>query len=80
MVFELVEPFGSEAGYYGHAITAAAVYNSKRTKDSDPIMEIQDQMPKFGKKKKQSVAQMLQIAQAFTIGMGGKDLRGDKDG
>ena len=78
--FEYVEPFGSKAMFLGHAMTSAAVMNSRRTKNSDPISKASDHMPKFEIKRNQSVEQMLQIAQAFTLGLGGKDKRGDKDG
>ena len=77
--FMVIEPFGSEASYIGHAITAATIVNMHKDK-RQPAAKVEDMMPKFGKKKPQSVAQMLQIAQAFTIGLGGQDLRGVDDG
>jgi|FLOH01.1.fsa_nt_gi hypothetical protein len=76
MVFSQVEPFGADAGYLGHAITASTIANANRQKGHKPY-EVEEFMPKFKKKKKQSVDQMIQMAQMFTTAAGGQI--GDKD-
>ena len=75
MAFSRLEPFGSEARFVGHAIVAATMANIYRKKGSKPY-DVEDFMPALRKKKKQqTVEEMLQIAQMYTIGLGGKDLR-----
>lgn len=74
MAFSQLEPFGSEAGYVGHAIIAATIANIYRGKGRKAY-SIRDFMPALGRKKRQTVEEMLQIAQMYTIGLGGKDLR-----
>jgi len=78
MAFSQLEPFGSEAGFLGHAVTASTVANVNRAKGQKEFTPT-DFMPEFGEKKAQSVEEMIQIAQTMTIGMGGKDLRKDKE-
>ncbi len=73
IAFSHLEPFGSEAGYVGHAITASTVANVNRA-EGQKAFEYTDFMPHF-EKKTQSVDEMLQFARMFTIGLGGKDLR-----
>lgn len=73
MAFAQLEPFGSEAGYLGHAITAATVANSNRGKNQKAA-KITEFMPKFGKEE-QGLDEMLSIAAMMTIGLGGQDLR-----
>ena len=73
MAFSRLEPFGSEVGFLGHAIVASTVANSRRNK-GQKAYSTDDFMPSF-KKKVQTVDQMIQIAEMFTIGLGGKDLR-----
>ena len=73
MAFSTLEPFGGEAEYLGHAITAATVANRGRQKN-EKAHKIDEFIPKF-KEKAQSVEQMVQIAQMYTIANGGKDLR-----
>ena len=69
MAFYNLEPFGSDAQFLGHAITAATVANVNRGKGKKAF-EPKDFMPKFGKKK-QSSGEMLQTAQMFAAaGMG----------
>ena len=77
MAFSQLEPFGTEAGYVGNAITSMTVANVNREK-GQKAYELMDFMPTRKKKKEQSVSEMIQIAQVMTIGMGGKDLR-DKE-
>ena len=77
MAFRSIEPFGGQAEYIGHAITAQTVANVNRKKGSKPH-KIDDFIPKF-EKQEQTVDQMLQIAQMMTIGMGGQDLRQDTE-
>ena len=78
MAFSQLEPFGSEAGYIGHAITAVTIANTHLGK-GQKAKDVEDFMPKFGPKKEQTVDEMLQFAQMLTIGLGGKDLRGEKE-
>lgn len=73
MTFARLEPFGSEAGYIGHAITAATVANVNRGKDKQAY-EIEEFMPQF-EKKEQGVDQMINMAAIITASLGGKDLR-----
>ena len=77
MAFASIEPFGAQADHLGHAITASAVANSVRTKA--PWAKVEDFMPKFDKQD-QTPDQMVQIAEMFTLGLGGKDLREENDG
>lgn len=74
MAFSQLEPFGSETNFIGHAITAATVANVHRGKGKKAY-DVNDFMPRMGPKKEQTVEEMLQIAQMYTIGLGGKDLR-----
>lgn len=74
MAFSQLEPFGSEASFVGHAVTAATIANIYRKKGSKPY-NVRDFMPALRKEKEQTVGEMLQIAQMYTIGLGGKDLR-----
>ena len=78
MAFSQLEPFGAEAGFLGHAITASTVANVNRGK-GQKAFEVSDFMPAFKDKKAQTVEEMLQIIQVVTVGMGGKDLRKDKE-
>ena len=48
--FYELEPFGSEANFLGHAITAATVANSNRSK-GQRTKKVQDFMPVFEKRK-----------------------------
>ena len=69
MAFYNLEPFGSDAEFLGHAITAATIANVNTPKGKKRHQP-QDFMPKFGKKK-QSAGEMLQKAQMFAAaGMG----------
>ena len=77
MAFSQLEPFGAEAGYVGHAITASTVANVNREK-SKKAYEVSDFMPTMGKKEPQTPAEMIQFAEMFTIALGGKDIR-DKE-
>ena len=74
MAFSQLEPFGSETDFVGHAIVAATIANVHRGKRKKAY-DVSDFMPKLGPKKKQTVEEALQMAQMYTIGMGGKDLR-----
>ena len=79
MAFAALEPFGSEANYIGHAITASTVANVNRGKGRRAL-KVDEFMPKFEKKAAQSVDEMMQVAQMLTIGLGGKDLRKENNG
>lgn len=74
MAFSRLEPFGSDARFVGHAIVAATIANIYRRKGQSPY-DVSDFMPALRKRKEQTVEEMLQIAQMYTIGLGGKDLR-----
>jgi hypothetical protein len=73
----MLEPFGANTEYLGHAITASTIANVNRGKNQKAY-SAEDFMPKFGKKK-QTVEEMKQIASMLTMSMGGQDLREDKD-
>ena len=73
--FYLLEPFGGDTAFIGHAITASTVANIHRAK-GQRAYKIEEFMPKF-EKTEQSVDEMIQVAQMLTIGMGGKDLRSE---
>jgi len=77
MAFGQLEPFGAEAGYLGHAITASTVANVNRAKGKKAY-EVADFMPTLGRKEPQSVAEMIQFAEMFTVALGGEDKRKDK--
>lgn len=74
MAFYTLEPFGTEAYYYGFAIVAATVANAFREKGSKAFSP-EDFMPKFEKQKQQTIEEMLQFAEMMTIAHGGQDLR-----
>lgn len=74
MAFWQLEPFGADMNFLGHAITSTTVANVNRQK-GQTAYDVEDFMPNFEGKKDQSVDEMLQIAEMFTIGMGGQDLR-----
>ena len=76
MAFSNIEPFGGDADYLGHAITASTVANVNRGKKGKKY-EVADFIPKF-EKQEQSIDQMIQIAATLTAALGGKDLREDK--
>jgi hypothetical protein len=78
--FEKLEPFGSEAGYVGHAIVAKTIADVNRGKDQKSY-ELSDFMPDYEGEEEgpQTEREMLQIAMTATIGLGGKDLRRVKD-
>ena len=78
MAFARLEPFGSEVYFIGTGIVAATVANfSGMLPKGRKRKEIKDFMPKF-REEDQSVDSMIQIAETLTVGLGGKDLRGDK--
>jgi hypothetical protein len=79
MAFDSLEPFGSQAGYLGHAITSMTVANRHRGKNENSH-KIEEFIPKFGNQKAQTVDEMIQVAEMFTAGLGGQDLREDDDG
>ena len=73
MAFYKIEPFGAEAEYLGHAITASTVANVNRKKGTKALKPV-DFMPKF-ETQIQSTDQQLQFAAMITEAFGGKDLR-----
>ena len=73
MAFAQLEPFGAEMDLLGHAVTASTVANVNRPKNRRAY-KVEDFMPKFGKRS-QSVDEMIQWAEAMTIGLGGEDKR-----
>ena len=74
MIFFEREPFGAEAFYLGHAITASTIANVNRGK-SKKAHKPEDFMPKFEKKKAQTTQNMIDFAATMTAMMGGEDLR-----
>ena len=74
MLFYDYEPWGAEAYFFGHAITASTVANASRRKGQKAYSPDKF-MPKFERKKEQSVGDMIGIAAAFTKLTGGEDLR-----
>ncbi len=86
MAFSTLEPFGADADYIGHAITASTVANStisvvksNGSKTAQKPFKTSDFMPKF-EKQEQTTDHMLQVAEMFTAGLGGQDLREDTNG
>jgi len=73
IAFYNLEPFGSDAQYLGHAITASTIANVNTPKGKKQYKP-SDFMPKF-EKKKQTVDEMIQIASMLTAGLGGEDKR-----
>ena len=67
MAYYSVEPFGSDTQYLGHAITASTVANVNRQKGKKPY-DAEDFMPKFNKKKKQSIEEMAGFARTLAAG------------
>lgn len=45
-LYELVEPFGERAQYWRTGQICAAIANSRRTRNNDPIAKAEDFMPK----------------------------------
>ena len=75
MAYSLIEPFGQETQYIGPAITSTVLANVNRKKGAK-AHDITDFMPQFAEpKKEQTVEQQIQIAEMFTVALGGKDLR-----
>lgn len=75
MEFARLEPFGTEANFLGHAITAQTVANANRGKGTKAF-KTSDFMPDFDKRP-QTVDQMVQFARLLTAGLGGEDKRQD---
>lgn len=73
IIFAGVEPFGINAHYLGHAVTAQTIANTFRKKGTKAY-ELSEFIPKF-EQKEQSVDGMLEFAEMLTVAMGGKDLR-----
>jgi hypothetical protein len=79
MAFNMLEPFGADADYLGHAITASTIANVNRGKNQKAY-KAEDFMPKF-EKAEQTPNQMIQTAAMYTAAFGGVDLRKeDEDG
>lgn len=79
VAFERLEPFGADAMFLGHAITASTIANAFRGEKQEPFM-ISEFMPPFKGKEPQSPSEQLQFAEMLTYGLGGKDLRKNKEG
>jgi hypothetical protein len=77
IAFANLEPFGSEAGYLGHAIVASTIANVNRGKNKKAYKP-EDFMPAF-EKKQQTVDEMLQFASMMSVGLGGQDLRKEEE-
>ena len=74
MIFYQLEPFGTQANFLGHAITASTVANANRGKNQQAY-EAEDFMPKFKVDKEQSTEEMIAFASYMTAALGGKDER-----
>ena len=74
MAFYELEPFGSEAFYLGHAITASTIANVNKKKGTKPISPV-DMMPKFKEQEQGDISQAIGWAAAMTAALGGKDER-----
>lgn len=71
MAFYAIEPFGAEAGYFGHAITASTVANANRKKGAKPA-PIEDFMPKFERKQESKGPEdAINFAKTLTLALGG---------
>lgn len=77
MAFGQLEPFGADAEFMGHAITAKTVADVHRKQGSQPY-KVSDFMPTLTKKKDQTPEEMIQVAHMITLAMGGQDLREDE--
>lgn len=77
MAYAQLEPFGGDADYIGHAITAVTVANVNRPKNRRPY-KVEDFLPKFGKTE-QTVDEQIQFAAMVTASMGGQDMRPEED-
>lgn len=44
-IYEAIEPFGERADYWRAGQICAQIFNSNRTKKSDPIAKAEDYMP-----------------------------------
>ena len=71
--FYMLEPFGADAEYFGHALNAAHIINSRRKRRD--YVKADDLMPKFGKPKEQTVDEMISIVQMYNAALGGEDQR-----
>ena len=73
ITFYEFEPFGSEADYLGHAITASTVANVNRGKHK--AHKVEEFLPKFERQKETDITQAIGFAATMTAVMGGKDKR-----
>ena len=72
------DPFGNERQDMNAGAISAMIFNRGRSKD-EKAMSADDCMLKFDKQKKtQTTDEQIQIAEIYTIGLGGKDLRKKK--
>jgi len=74
--FYNLEPFGANAEFLGHAITASTFANIHRGKRKKPFTT-EDFMPKFERKQQtnQTVEQQVEFAAMMTAALGGQDKR-----
>lgn len=74
------DPFGNDRNDLQACIIAATVANASRDpKETPRPYEPADFMPKFAEEQKeQTLDEMIQFAEMFVIGTGGKDLRKKK--
>ena len=68
IAFSMLEPFGGDADYLGHAITAATIANANRGKGKPA--KPADFLPKF-RAGAQTVDEQIQFAAMMTAAMGG---------
>jgi hypothetical protein len=74
--FEL-EPFGEERADVRAALVAATVANTARDpKKRRRAFQVQEFMPRFERKPKQTWEEQLALVEMFNVALGGRDLRG----
>lgn len=77
MAFHQIDPITAEREDYRAGVIAATVANAHRRKGAR-AMKPGDFMPKFGRRRRQSVDEMIKIAEEITKAMGGQDLRSER--
>jgi hypothetical protein len=71
MAFYRMEPFGFEADLYGHAVTAASVYNVNRPKGRKAVSPL-DFLPREAKERRVEPHSIFQAFKDMAVMMGAK--------
>jgi hypothetical protein len=75
MALYKLEPFGAEADFLGHAITAHTTYSVNRGKNSKKL-DVKDFVPDFEKQAKpHSIDDLISKVETMNMMFGGKDER-----